>query len=311
MRALRHGRTARRCTSRSRLPGVVREADAGRRGYGLGTVATGSLPGSPVWGWTRVLTGAVEVYANHAVLIVGSSAWPELDWDDSPASADGRHVAIKTRGQTDHTRVSFWSATMPVLGEIVFDGDLDLDDYTICVGDIERLSRWTRRIGQTGPQRVIVRVDDPGHASRVHIGLDILADARIVPLPAAGGPVLFHVLTSERNGMALPNERSLALDGHDSPHARPTTAISLLSSPDPSKPWRDRYETTLIAEWLRWLSIDLSYTEAKHLGEQLRHLAHTARTAGPDNDGTISHQDAAQIAQTILDAIPHETSDRT
>ncbi|MFU8849394.1 hypothetical protein ACNAW0_00135 [Micromonospora sp. SL1-18] len=257
-----------------------------------------------------MLTGAVEVYANHAVLIVGSTAWPELDWDDSPASADGRHVAIQTRGQIDHTRVSFWSGTMPVLGEIVFDGDLDLDDYTICVGDIERLRRWTQRIGRTGPQRVIVRVDDPGHASRIHVGLDISADAQVLPLPSAGGPVLFHVLTSEQNGMALPNERGLALDGHDSPHARLAAAISLLSGPDSSKPWRDRYEATLIAEWLRWLSINLDYAEAEELGEQLRHLVHAARTAGPDSDGTISHQDAAQIARMILDAVMHEAPER-
>jgi hypothetical protein len=183
-----------------------------------------------------LLTGAVEVYANHAVLIVGSTAWPEVDWEDKPASADGRHVAILTRGQVAHTRVSFWSGSMPMIGDVVFDGELDLDDYTICVGDIERLGRWTQRIGQTGRQRVIVRVDDPGNASRVNVGLGIGADAHVRPLPAAGGPVLFDVVTSEQHGLSLPTERGLALDGHDSPHARLSTAIRLLSSPDPSKP---------------------------------------------------------------------------
>ena len=89
-----------------------------------------------------MLTGAVEVYANHAVLIVGSTAWPELDWDGGPASADGRHVAITTRGQVGHTRVSFWSGTIPVVGEIVFDGDLDLDDYT----NLRRRHRKTQAV---------------------------------------------------------------------------------------------------------------------------------------------------------------------
>ena len=111
--------------------------------------------------------------------------------------------------------------------------------------------------------------------------------------------------------MALPNERGLALDGHDSPHARLAAAISLLSGPDPSRPWQEGYEAVLIAEWLRWLSINLTYAKAKELAEQLRYLMHAARTAGPDNDGTISPGDAAQIARTILDAVTHEAPERT
>ncbi|MEU8299733.1 hypothetical protein AB0C04_20970 [Micromonospora sp. NPDC048909] len=109
-----------------------------------------------------MLTGAVEIYGNHAVLLVGSTAWPEVDWSDGPVGADRRHVAIRTRGQIAHTRVSIWQDAMPLVGHLVFDGELDLDDYTIFVGDIERLGRWTQRIGQTGVQRVVVRVDDPG-----------------------------------------------------------------------------------------------------------------------------------------------------
>ena len=114
-----------------------------------------------------MLTGAIEVYANHAVVIVGSTAWPEVDFGGGSAGADDRHVAIRTRGQAAHTRVSIWQNTMPLVGHLVFDGELDLDDYTICVGDIERIGRWTQRIDQTGVQQVIVRVDDPGNASRV------------------------------------------------------------------------------------------------------------------------------------------------
>ncbi|MFG2039102.1 hypothetical protein [Dactylosporangium sp. NPDC048998] len=256
------------------------------------------------------MTGAVEVYANHAVLILGSTGWPELDWDDSPASADGRHVAIQTRGQIGHIRVSFWSGTMPLPGEIVFDGDLDLDDARICVGDIEGLRRWTQRVGRTGSQRVIVQVDDPGHASRIHVGLDLSPDARVLPLPSTGGPALFSVLTSEHDGMALPNERGLALDGHDSPHSRLAAAISLLSSPDPAKPWQDKYEATLIAEWLRWLSISLSYPEAEGLGEQLRRLVHAARSAESGRGGGIAHEDAGDIARTILDAVTRGAPER-
>jgi hypothetical protein len=205
-----------------------------------------------------VLTGAVEVYANHAVLLVGSTGWPEVDWGDGPVGADGRHVAVRTRGQVAHTRVSIWQGAMPLVGHLVFDGELDLDDYTIFVGDIERLGRWTQRIGRTGVQRVIVRVDDPGNASRVNVGLAVSEEARVQELPAPGEAALFEVLASERGGISLPNARGLVLNGHDSPHARLTAAIMLLSSPDPAKPWLERYETEGIVEWLRWLGIDLS-----------------------------------------------------
>ncbi|MEV0569541.1 hypothetical protein [Dactylosporangium sp. NPDC050588] len=250
-----------------------------------------------------MLTGAVEVYANHGVLIVGSTGWPELERNDGPADADGRHVVVKTRGQVAHTRVSFWSESMPVLGALVFDGDLDLEGYTICVGDIEGLRRWTQRIGRTGSQRVIVRVDDPGYASRVDVGLDISSDAQVRPLPAAGGPVLFNVLTSEQNGMNLSDERGLALDGHDSPHARLATAIGLLSDRSPLRPGQDGYEAGLIAEWLRWLRTDLDRAGAVALGEQLRQMVLIARTDNPAGDRTVAPDDAARIAQTILDAI--------
>ncbi|WP_426502577.1 hypothetical protein ACPPVO_33695 [Dactylosporangium sp. McL0621] len=166
----------------------------------------------------QMLSGAVEVYANHGLLVVGSTSWPELDWGDGPADADGRHVVVKTRGQAGHTRVSFWSGSMPLLGTLVFDGDLALEDYRIFVGDLERLVRWTQRISRTGPQRVIIRVDDPGYASRVDVGLDITVEAQVMPLPGTG-PVLFDVLTSDRDGIHPANQRGLALGGHDAPLA--------------------------------------------------------------------------------------------
>jgi hypothetical protein len=248
-----------------------------------------------------MLTGAVEVYANHAVLIVGSTAWPEVLWDDQPATADGRHVAILTRGQVAHTRVSFWSRTMPRIGEVIFDGDLDLDDYTICVGDIERLGRWTQRIERTGSQRVVVRVDDPGHASRVHVGLGIGDHVRAVP--SRGGFALFDVVTSDPDDVSEPAERGLALDGHDSPHARLSAAIRLLSSPDPAKPWRESYEVDLIVEWLRWLGIELTHAKAAELGTELTRLVHAARSARPDRSNDISPETAARIAAALLGAI--------
>jgi hypothetical protein len=249
-----------------------------------------------------VLTGAVDVYANHAVLLVGSTGWPEVDWGDGPVGADGRHVAVRTRGQVAHTRVSIWQGAMPLVGHLVFDGELDLDDYTIFVGDIERLGRWTQRIGRTGVQRVIVRVDDPGNASRVNVGLAVSEEARVQELPAPGEAALFEVLASERGGISLPNARGLVLNGHDSPHARLTAAIMLLSSPDPAKPWLERYETEGIVEWLRWLGIDLSRARAEEIGLEVLRLVRSAREANASG-GAISLDVADDIAARALHAI--------
>ena len=176
-----------------------------------------------------MLTGAVEVVANHSIVLIGSTARPEVEWGDGPVGADARHVAVVTRGQAAATRVSIWEESMPLVGHQVFDGQLDLDDYTLFVGDIERSRRWTQRIGHTGVQRVIVRVDDPGRASRVDVGLGIGADAAVRALPSGGGPVLFEALTSEKDGMSASNARGLVLDGHDSPRDRLAAAVTLLS----------------------------------------------------------------------------------
>lgn len=248
-----------------------------------------------------MLTGAVEVYANHDLLVVGSISWPELNWGDGPADADGRHVVVKTRGQTGHTRVSFWSGSMPLHGALVFDGNLALEDYQIFVGDVERLRRWTQRISRTGPQRVIIRVDDPGYASRVDVGLDISAHAQVMPLPGTG-PALFDVLTSDRDGLHPANQRGLALDGHDAPHRRLAAAIRLLSDRSLIETRQNGYEAGIIAEWFRWLSMDLDRASASALGEQLRRLVIAARTANPADDRTVLPADAARIAETILNA---------
>ncbi|GIH16089.1 hypothetical protein [Rugosimonospora africana] len=249
-----------------------------------------------------MLTGAVEVYANHPSVIIGSTSWPELDRGDGPAVADGRHVEVRTRGQRAHTRVSVWSRTMPLVGTVVFDGKLDLDDYTICVGDIERLGRWTLRIEQTGVQRVVVLVDDPGHASRVNVGLGIGTEVRAIP--SIDGPALFNVLTAQPESLPGSNERGLVLDGHDSPHARLSAAIRLLSESDPARPWLEQYEAENIAEWMRWLGIELSRARAQELGAELTRLVDAARsTAGSDSHGGIPPQAADHIAATLLAAI--------
>jgi hypothetical protein len=128
---------------------------------------------SELRGRPSVLVGAVDVYANHALIFIGSADPPELDWDDAPASADGKHIAVRTRGQVRLTRVSIWNGAMPLIGGIVFDGVLDVLEHQVCVADLENITRWIIRLGKSGPQRVVVCADDPGYASRVHVGFGL------------------------------------------------------------------------------------------------------------------------------------------
>lgn len=249
-----------------------------------------------------MLTGAVEVVANHPIVLIGSTGWPEVEWGDGPVGADARHVAVLTRGQVAATKVSIWEETMPLVGHQVFDGELDLDDYTIFVGDIERLRRWTQRIGRTGVQRVIVRVDDPGRASRVNVGLGIDADAVVQALPSRGEPLLFEALTSARDGMSVPNARGLVLDAHDSPHERLAAAVTLLSPPDPARPWLEGYEVEGIVEWLRWLGADLRRDRAEAAGAEILRRVRNAREslpAGTAIPAPVAHRIASEAIRSI------------
>lgn len=58
-----------------------------------------------------MLVGAVDIYTNHALVVIGATAFPEVEHDDSAATADDRHVVVRTRGPVSPTRVSIWSGT--------------------------------------------------------------------------------------------------------------------------------------------------------------------------------------------------------
>jgi hypothetical protein len=245
-----------------------------------------------------LLSGAAEIYANHAVIIVGSTGPAAVTWGDGPVGADDHHVAIKTRGQIAHTRVCFWSHVMPLVGHEVFDGQLDLPDYKICVGDIEGLGRWTQRIGRAGVQRVVVRVDDPGRASRVNVGLDI--GTHVAQVPDFEEPALMEVVASGPDMLSMPGQRGLILDGHDSPHARLTAAIRTLSASEPDDRGLERYEVGIIVEWLRWLGKDLSFDRAQTLGVELLEPIQAARA---EATGGIAYERAKHLARRVLDQI--------
>ncbi|AWW35720.1 hypothetical protein [Streptomyces cadmiisoli] len=214
-----------------------------------------------------MLVGAVDIYANHPVVFIGSTDPPELDWDDAPACSNGKHIVVRTRGQSALTRVSIWHGAMPVIGDVVFDGVLNVEGSRVCVADLENLTRWVNRTVVSGSQRVVVCVDDPDHASRVHVGFG-LGD-RSLALTAVARHPLPAVRVAPDGQLLRPNELGLILDGHDSPLARLAAAIKLLALPADDKPWPNRYCIGLVTEWLRGLASRISFAEAETLGQEI------------------------------------------
>lgn len=56
------------------------------------------------------------------------------------------------------------------------------------------------------------------------------------------------------------------------------------------------------AEWLRWAALDLDLPAAEALGRKVQDLARSRRS---EPAGAVSHQDAAEIAGTVLDSVTH------
>ncbi|MFF1837983.1 hypothetical protein ACFVXE_27795 [Streptomyces sp. NPDC058231] len=214
-----------------------------------------------------MLVGAVDIYANHPVVLIGSTDPPELDWDNSPACSDGKHIVVQTRGQSALTRVSIWNRAMPAIGDVVFDGVLNVEGSRVCVSDVENLTRWVTQLVRSGSQRVVVYVDDPGHASRVHVGFG-LGD-RSLALTAVTNHPLPLVRVAPDGQLLRPNELGLILDGHDSPLARLAAAIKVLALPVDDRPWPNPYYIRLVTQWLRGLDSRVSLAEAEALGQEI------------------------------------------
>jgi hypothetical protein len=185
---------------------------------------------------SAVLVGAAEIFANHPFVVIGPGGTPDLeevDWDDeAPAWTNGEHLLVSTFGRAGLVRVTIWESAMPLVGEVVFDGDLEVTDSELCVGDFEELTRLTMRVGESGPQRVVVCADDPGYASRIAIGFDL--GEQVTTLTSVAGHPLSPVLVSAEGELSLSEEFGLILDGHDTPRARLAAAIKLM--PVPAEP---------------------------------------------------------------------------
>ena len=183
-----------------------------------------------------MLVGAADIFANHPFLVIGSAGTPDLeevDWDDeSPAWTNGEHLLIGTFGRAGLVRVTIWESAMPMIGDVVFDGQLEVAGSQLSIGDLEELTRLTMQVGESGPQRIVVCVDDPGYASRVSIGFDL--GEQVATLTSVAGHPLPPVLLSAKGELSWSEEFGLILDGHDAPRARLAAAIKLMPVPGPA-----------------------------------------------------------------------------
>ena len=183
-----------------------------------------------------MLVGAADIFANHPFLVIGSAGTPDLeevDWDDeSPAWTNGEHLLIGTFGRAGLVRVTIWESAMPLIGEVVFNGQLEVAGSQLSIGDLEELTRLTMQVGESGPQRIVVCADDPGYASRVSIGFDL--GEQVATLTSVAGHPLPPVLLSAKGEMSWSEELGLILDGHDAPRARLAAAIKLMPVPGPA-----------------------------------------------------------------------------
>ncbi|MFI0960197.1 hypothetical protein ACH4S8_02080 [Streptomyces sp. NPDC021080] len=244
---------------------------------------------------TFVLVGSVDIYANHPVVFIGSTGHLELDWDDGPACGDGKHIVVRTRGQAALTRVSIWKGAMPVIGAVVFDGVLDVEQSQVCVADVENLTRWVTRLVAAGPQRVVVCVDDPGRASRVHVGFGLGDQVR--ELTAVARHPLPPVMAAPGGSLHRADELGLILDGHDSPLARLAAAVKVLAAPIEDGPWPRPYYVCLVTEWLRGLAAHVRFAQAEALGREMADRVRADRAA--DAHG-IDDESAWALATDVM-----------
>jgi hypothetical protein len=250
-----------------------------------------------------MMVGAVDVFADKPYLLIGSDVPqeflddPEGDGDDADAAVftGPGHIIVRSIGRSGLVRATVWESAMPLVGQIVFDDEFDLTDGELTIGDLEQTSVLVMDLAEAGPQRVVVCVDDPGFASRVHIGFDV--SDRTVPLPTVAGHTLPPVLVSADGELGAADVFGLLLDGHDAPLARLAAAIKALPVPGYGDIPPDLGK---VVQWLRGLAGSVRLTEAQACGEQ---IADRMRAAGDFVGATVADQLALEIATDTLERL--------
>jgi hypothetical protein len=249
-----------------------------------------------------MMVGAVDVFADKPYLLIGSDVPreflddPEGDGEDADAAVftGPGHIIVRSIGRAGLVRATVWESAMPLVGQIVFDDEFDLSDGELRIGDLDETSVLTMDLAEEGPQRVVVCVDDPGYASRVHIGFDVGRET--VALPTIAGHELPPVLVSGGE-LTAADRLGLLLDGHDAPLARLAAAIKALPVPGYGETPPDLDK---IVHWLRGLGGSVRYSDAQACGEQ---IADRMRAAGDFVGASLADQLALEIATDTLERL--------
>jgi hypothetical protein len=250
-----------------------------------------------------MMVGAVHVFADKPYLLIGGDVPqeflddPEGDGEDADAAVftGPGHVIVRSIGKAGLVWATVWEGGMPLVGEVVFDDELDIPDGELIIGDLEQSSALVMDLAEAGPQRVVVCVDDPGYASRVSIGFDV--GDKVVPLPTVAGHPLPPVLVSDSGDLTTVEEFGLLLDGHDAPLARLAAAIKMIAVPGYGE---NPADLDRLVQWLRGLGGSIRLPEAQACGAQ---IADRMRAAGDFVGATLADQLAIEIATDALERL--------
>ncbi|GAA2364030.1 hypothetical protein [Dactylosporangium salmoneum] len=216
--------------------------------------------------------GAVQLYLGPGHLFLGATNAVDLSvFDgDGAVTATEHHVRIAARPQVGPVRVRLWQGAGPRVGRLVFDGVLKLPDAKFCVEEGGGASRYVIKVSGYGP-RVLVAVDDPGHASRV----DVVLEPEFVPRSAqvwpAGEPPFPKLTVSPTAPRHRADAVADALAGHDFPRKRLAAALLVVAE---ERRQRNSEQSVAfyvndIVEWLRWLNDRLTYEMCRDTGRRL------------------------------------------
>lgn len=214
---------------------------------------------------------SLELYLNRGLLFVGSTGDP-LDEDElfamlgdreRAASWSDSHVMVRVRAQIALVRVEIWHRHAPIVGDVVFDGIVNLPDGILAVSEFDKINTVRRNVGTWGDHRITVRVDDRGEASRVMVIRDC-GEAE-APLTSVPGHELPAVTVAAGETLSSVTELDLILATHDLPLARLAAAIKLLLL----RGDLERYTVQKFVEWLRWIHPTARVGTCQILGDRL------------------------------------------
>ncbi len=221
-----------------------------------------------------MLIGSADIYLNHRVVRIGSSAAPAAasPLGGAPVAASDSHVHVAARAQAGLVRVKLWNKVGPVRGTVVFDGEISLADGCIAVGDILNVSSFVQNFGSAGLHRMRVSVDDPGNASRVDV---ILNPGRsLISLTSVGGHAIPYEWTADEAAIGRFDELGLVLSSHDLPLGRLSAALKIVliahkEGEADSREYLLDFGIRMVSEWLRWLRDDISEAAASEVDRDI------------------------------------------